>query len=81
MLRNHRKQLYLWRDVVAEQMKELFGQDLVERCIPVLLERDELFRPFKDLTEGEKIRERYFFNTCIQGISEYIMSRSSFPLS
>ena len=81
MLRNYKEQLYLWRDVIAEQMKELYGQDLVERCIPVLLERDELFKPFKDLTEGEKIRERYFFNTCIQGISEYIMSRSSFPLS
>jgi len=61
--------------VIAEQMKELSGQDLVERCIPVLLERDELFKPFKDLTEGEKRRERYFFKTCIQGISEYVASR------
>ena len=33
---------------------------LAERCIPVLLERDELFRPFQELTEEEKGRERYF---------------------
>jgi glyoxylase-like metal-dependent hydrolase (beta-lactamase superfamily II) len=81
MLRNYRKQLYLWRDVIAEQMKDLGEQDLVERCIPVLLERDDLFKSFKDLTEEEKSRERFFIKTCIQGISEYIMSRSSFPLS
>ncbi len=76
MLRNYRKQLYLWRDVIAEQMKDLGEQDLVERCIPVLLERDDLFRSFKYLTEEEKGRERYFIKTCIQGISESIMSRS-----
>jgi glyoxylase-like metal-dependent hydrolase (beta-lactamase superfamily II) len=76
MLRNYRKQLYLWRDVVAEQMKDLGEQDLVERCIPVLLERDDLFKSFKYLTEEEKGRERYFIKTCIQGISEYILSRS-----
>jgi hypothetical protein len=81
MLRNYRKQLYLWRDVVAEQMKDLGEQDLAERCIPVLLERDDSFKSFEYLTEGEKGRERYFIKTCIQGISEYIMSRSSFPLS
>lgn len=81
MLRNYKKQLYLWRDVITEQMKDLGEQDLVERCIPVLLERDDLFKSFKDLTEEEKGRERYFIKTCIQGISEYIMSRSSFPFS
>jgi glyoxylase-like metal-dependent hydrolase (beta-lactamase superfamily II) len=75
MLRNYREQLFLWRDVVAEQMKEWGGQDLVERCISVLLEKDELFKSFKDLTEGEKRRERYFFKSCIQGISEYVASR------
>ena len=76
MLRNYKKQLYLWREVIAEQMKDLGEQDLVERCIPVLLERDDLFKSFKELTEEEKGRERYFIKTCIQGISEYIMSRS-----
>jgi len=75
MLRNYKEQLYLWRDVVAEQMKELGGQDLVERCIPVLLERDELFKPFKYLAEEERRKERYFFKTCIQGISEYVASQ------
>jgi glyoxylase-like metal-dependent hydrolase (beta-lactamase superfamily II) len=76
MLRNYKNQLHLWRDVIAEQMKELGEQDVVERCIRVLLERDGLFKFFKDLTEEEKGRERYFIKTCIQGISEYILSRS-----
>ena len=72
MLRNYKEQLYLWRDVIAKEMKEGGGKDLVERCIPVLLERDELLQSFKDLTEAEKRRERYFFKTCIQGISEEV---------
>ena len=76
MLKRHRNQLYLWRDVIAEQMAYSNGKDLLDRCIPVLLERDDLFRPFKDLTEGDKERELYFIKNGIQGISEYIASRS-----
>ncbi len=78
MLGRYRNQLYLWRDVIAEQMK-LSGQngpdDLFSRCVPVLLERDELFRPFKDLSGDEKERETYFVRNGIQGISEYVASQ------
>lgn len=80
MLRNHREQLYLWSSVIAEQMKASRGLDLVERCISVLLERDELFKPFKDLTESERKRERYFCKTCIEGICEYVASIGNLSL-
>ncbi len=76
MLERYKSQLVLWRDVIAEQMKESGAKGLVERCIPVLLERDEMFRGFKDLTEEEKGRERHFIKTCIRGISEQATSRS-----
>lgn len=76
MLERYKRQLVLWRDVIAEQMKESGAKGLVERCIPVLLERDEMFRSFKDLTEEEKGRERHFIKTCIRGISEQATSRS-----
>ncbi len=77
MLRRYRNQLYLWKEVIAEQMassKKDDLNDLLERCIPVLLERDELFRPFRDLGEGDKARELYFVKNGIQGISEYVAS-------
>ncbi len=76
MLRRYRSQLYLWRDVIAEQMRRSNGGDLFDRSMAVLLERDELVKPFKDLREGEKEREVYFIKNGIQGISEYIASRS-----
>ena len=79
MLRRHRNQLYLWKDVIAEQMKtngERNLDDLVKRSIPVLLERDQLFRPFSDLSREDNARERDFVKNSIQGISEYIRDNS-----
>jgi len=76
MLRRNRSQLYLWREVIAEQMKRSDGDNLFDRSMAALLERDELVKPFKDLSEGEKEREIYFIKNGIQGISEYIASRS-----
>jgi len=80
MLRRYRNQLHLWRDVIAEQMggSERNGLNgLFERCIPVLLERDELFRPFSEMTESQKAREAYFVRNGIHGISEYVASSPS----
>ena len=83
MLRRYRNQLYLWKDVIAEEMGHSGKNDLhdlFERCIPVLLDRDELFRPFKELDERDKAREVYFLKNSIQGISEYVASlRNSRP--
>ena len=77
MLKRYRSQLYLWKEVIAEQMSYSSRSDLNElfdRCVPVLLERDELFGPFRDLGEGDKAREVYFVKNAIQGISEYVAS-------
>jgi len=76
MLKRYRNQLYLWKDVIAEQMRDSDKRDLFERSITALLKKDELFKPFMDLSEGEKEREVYFIQNGIQGISEYIASRS-----
>ena len=39
-----------------------------------LSSRDDLFKPFTDLSEEEKGREIYFVKNGFQGISEYIAS-------
>jgi len=80
MLRRYRAQLHLWRDVIAEQMARSARNDLddlVRRCIPVLIDQDELFRPFKDLGKEDSQREHYFVRNGIQGISEYVASLKS----
>jgi glyoxylase-like metal-dependent hydrolase (beta-lactamase superfamily II) len=77
MLRRYRNQLHLWRDVIAEQMEHSAPSDLndlFDRCVPVLIERDELFRSFQDLVEGEWEREVYFVRNGIQGVWEYVAS-------
>jgi glyoxylase-like metal-dependent hydrolase (beta-lactamase superfamily II) len=76
MLQRYRNQLYLWRDVIAEQMRHSDGGDVFDRSVKALLERDDLFRPFTELSEEEKEREIYFVKNGFQGISEYIASRS-----
>jgi glyoxylase-like metal-dependent hydrolase (beta-lactamase superfamily II) len=76
MLKRYRSQLYLWRDVIAEQMKRSNGDHLFDRSMAALLERDALVKPFQGLSEGEKEREVYFIKNGIQGISEYLASRS-----
>jgi glyoxylase-like metal-dependent hydrolase (beta-lactamase superfamily II) len=75
MLERYRNQLYLWRDVIVEQMRHSDGGDAFNRSIKALLERDDLFKPFTDLSEEEKGREIYFVKNGFQGISEYIASR------
>ena len=68
MLRRFKNQLFLWRDVIEEQIRQSGWEGLVERVIPILLERDELFKPFRKLEEEEKKRELHFLENCIRGI-------------
>lgn len=72
MLQFYRDQLFLWRDVIQEQMKNPHEQDVMERCITALLERDPLFRGFRNFKEGEKGRELYFTQNSIRGYLEYL---------
>ncbi|MGA2317189.1 MAG: MBL fold metallo-hydrolase [Thermodesulfobacteriota bacterium] len=74
MLKRHKDQLFLWRDVIAEQLQYFNGKDLIERCIATLLEKDEFLKPLKDFNEVEKKTEFFFIQKNIEGFLEYINS-------
>jgi len=70
MLRRHKEQLYIWRDVITEQLKNDEGKEMLDRCIKVLLERDGLFKNFHELSLDEKEMESYFVKNSIRGLME-----------
>jgi glyoxylase-like metal-dependent hydrolase (beta-lactamase superfamily II) len=74
MLKRYKDQLFLWRDVIAEQLKNPKEEDLIDRCMVALLKEDELLGAFKELKEDDKKREPYFIKKSIQGFLEYLTS-------
>ncbi len=75
MLRAYQNQLFLWKDVIAEQSKHFTGEELSDRCTTLLLEKDEFLGPFEDLREGEKRRELQSIRNGIQIFWEFVSSR------
>ncbi len=72
MLTRYRAQLFLWKDVIAEQLKQGETDTLMDRCIEALLEKDELFGKLRQMGEEEKPREFYFIRNNILGYIEYL---------
>ena len=74
ILERHRNQLFLWKDVVADQMKRTSDkEDLVENCISELLLIDESFMSFNLLDDDIRERERYFIKNTIDGYIGYLL--------
>ena len=72
MLTLYRKQLFLWRNVVADQMKQPGEKDLIDRCISVLLKRDELLKSFRLMKSEERDRELNFTRNSLMGFIDYL---------
>lgn len=73
ILEKHRKQLFLWKEVIGDQMKKSSNDgDLVENAISKFLEVDESFMSFNRLDDDIKQRERYFIKNSIDGYVGYI---------
>jgi len=79
MLRHYKEQIYLWRDVISEQMQGGEDRDLLERCREALLKRDPLFGSLSELRDEERTRELYFLGNNIRGFVEYLSSASGGP--
>ena len=74
MLRRYKNQLFLWRDVISDQSKYFEGEELIDRCVTVLLEKDESLGSFSDLSKGERKREIDSIKMGIQLFLEYLAS-------
>ncbi len=80
MLKIHREQLILWGKVIGEN---LIGEndEIVERSIKSLIQRDELFQRINLLDAEIRIREKYFSENSIKGYIDYLKQnlRCSLP--
>ncbi len=74
MLRRYKEQLYLWKDVIAEQMRIGEDRNLVDRCREALVKRDPFFSSLFELGNEERNRELYFLANNIRGLVEYLSS-------
>jgi glyoxylase-like metal-dependent hydrolase (beta-lactamase superfamily II) len=74
MLGRYKNQLLLWRDVIAGQLKQFKGEELIDRCTTALLMEDKLLEALKDFKEDEKKLEFCFLQKSIRGFLEYLGS-------
>ena len=73
ILEKHRKQLFLWKEVIADQVKRSSkNESLIEDCMSKLLTVDKSFASFNHLDDDIREREKYFIKNSIKGYVGYI---------
>ncbi len=72
MLAKYRDQLYLWRDVIADVMKQGVGDDILKRCRMALMERDPALEPFPNMDPDTRHREDYYIENSAWGFVEFL---------
>lgn len=74
MLKEHKKQLCLWENIIRNEMGKNRGNELVPRCMSVLLAKDSMLTGLFNMKEDMKEREKIFFANSIKGFVDYINS-------
>jgi glyoxylase-like metal-dependent hydrolase (beta-lactamase superfamily II) len=80
-LKTHKKQLFLWKNIVEEEMagdddNNGSNEGLFSRCIERFKQEDPLLANFNLLSPGKKDRETYFITNSIKGFKGYIESKN-----
>lgn len=70
----HRDQLYLWADVIRDELGRYEGSAFEEQCLERLLREDPLLAPWGSLGEDVRERERGFLYNSIRGFRGYLES-------
>ncbi len=77
LLAAHRRQLLLWRNLVAETMQAgLDGSALIDACRQRLLGSDPLLAPFAAMPAATQRREAGFLNNSIRGVVGYLQEQA-----
>jgi glyoxylase-like metal-dependent hydrolase (beta-lactamase superfamily II) len=74
MLKEHKKQLYLWENIIRNEMSRCTDDNLVTRCINRLLMKDAFLTGFFNMEGEMKEREKFFFANSIKGFVDYLVS-------
>lgn len=76
MLREHKKQLDLWENIIRSEMSKARNDNPVSRCANILLAKDSLLSGFFNMGKETQEREKFFLTNSIKGFVDYI---ESFP--
>jgi len=72
----HKRQLYLWADLIGACAAGYEMEDTVEKCMDRLLEKDPLLKQWHRLDQQVQKRERYFLQNSIRGFLQYLAGDS-----
>jgi glyoxylase-like metal-dependent hydrolase (beta-lactamase superfamily II) len=73
-LKRYRDQLIRWAEIIKQEMAA-YPEDLVNKCMESLLEKDPELKAFYHMDPDMRERERYFLTNSIHGYIEYLQSR------
>jgi glyoxylase-like metal-dependent hydrolase (beta-lactamase superfamily II) len=76
LLEKHKDQLILWEGVIKQEMSS--GENnLVERCLDKLLEKDPALLAFARMGKEDQDRERFFIRNSVRGYLGFLSSPAS----
>ena len=75
-LESHKKQLFLWKDVISQELKNEGKESFYPDCIAALIKEDPFFAPYASLNPAAKFRETELVNNSIKGIAGYLHAAS-----
>jgi len=70
LLQQHKDQLFLWEDIIKNEVGNSQQDDLISRCTEALLKKDPFLAGFSDMEEDVKEREKIFLINSIKGFVE-----------
>lgn len=75
MLKTHKKQLFLWKKIIKDEMTrhtQTNDRNFLASCLHRLLNEDPQLKCFSHFDEATQIREKRFFQNSIRGFIEYL---------
>ena len=72
MLKKHRKQLFVWKEVIGDIIKRSSYENIETECMEHLVEHDNLMQGFALMSDNAKKREQGFLINSIKGFIEFL---------
>lgn len=79
MLKMHREQLFLWKNIIDDEIKNSRPEEFVDACIDRLLKNDPFLKGFFDMGKDVQERERGFLKNSIKGYKGYLKTVADNP--
>jgi glyoxylase-like metal-dependent hydrolase (beta-lactamase superfamily II) len=71
MLKRFRAQILRWNDLIQKEMDH-GGEDMADRCVKTLLQKDPELQAFSAMDQETQQRERYFIRNSVKGFLGFL---------